>query len=102
MTDFEDISDLLRPPRLRIRFQDKEWLLIGDLEQGGAIATKEAYENGEVSYAHLVPDGRIFRYNKEIGDVGEIEVLGLVTDDEVNLTEDAWDNLLFGDTWEPK
>lgn len=88
--------------RLRIRFQDKEWLLIGNLKEGGAIATKQSYENGTVSYAHLLPNGNIMRYSELIGFVEDIKVLGPVPDNELEMAEDAWDNLLSGETWGPK
>lgn len=41
----------------RIRFQDKEWILVE-----GAITTEERYKDGIVSYAHLFDDGIIRRY----------------------------------------
>lgn len=61
---------------LRIRFQGKEYLLIGDLVSGGPIATKEQFENFECSYAQLVRDGRVMRFRDSIGHRDEIEVLG--------------------------
>lgn len=59
-----------------IRFQGAEYLLIGSLEEGGPIATKEQYENGQCSYAHLRPDGNVWRLRDSIGHRDEIEVIG--------------------------
>lgn len=61
----------------KIVFKNKHYFLIdGDLEKGGAIATKEQYENGECSYAHLYPDGNIRRFNEIIGTKDEITIEG--------------------------
>jgi hypothetical protein len=59
-----------------IRFQGTEYLLIGDLEKGGPIATREQYESGACSYAHLQPDGTVMRFRDSIGHRDEIEVIG--------------------------
>lgn len=59
-----------------IRFQGAEYLLIGDLERGGPIATKEQYENGECSFALLKSDGSVWRFRDTIGHRDEIEVVG--------------------------
>lgn len=61
---------------LKITFKRKNYLLIGDLNTGGAIATKEQYENFEESYAHLYPDGNVSRYGESIGNVKDIKVVG--------------------------
>lgn len=55
----------------KIRFQGQEFFLIG-----GAIATKEQYENGKCSYAHLMPNGEILRFGVQIGSRKDIEFLG--------------------------
>lgn len=60
---------------MRIKFQGQEFLLIGDKETGGAIATQEAYENFDPSFAHLFPDGRILRHKSQIGTLKDIEFL---------------------------
>lgn len=60
---------------MKIRFQDREWLLVGDLESGGAIATDEDFVLGRASYAHLFSDGEILRYGLAIGSVSDIEVI---------------------------
>jgi len=65
----------------RIKFQDNEYLLIGDdIETGGAIATQEEWDNFAENYAHLFRDGRILRYGAEIGTREDIEVLGYIDD----------------------
>ena len=61
----------------RIRFQGREFVFVGDeLAESGAIATQEAFEAGEVSYAHLAADGTVMRFGDSIGHRDEIEVLG--------------------------
>lgn len=58
-------------PIQKIRFEGKEWVLVG-----GAITTPEAYRNFAPSYAHLFDDGRIVRWGKQIGARADIEFLG--------------------------
>jgi hypothetical protein len=50
------------------------YLLIGDIENGGAIASKECYENFECPYAHLYPNGRIMRFGEQIATRDDIIV----------------------------
>lgn len=64
----------------KIRFQGQEWLLNG--EKDGAICTPEQYKNFECSYAHLMEDGRIMRFQVQIGTIADIEFLGDATDVE--------------------
>ncbi len=60
----------------RISFQGNEYLFVGDLlEHGGAIATEGDYMNGRCSYAHLLVDGRVMRFNHQIGNREDIKVL---------------------------
>jgi len=59
---------------LNIKFKGERFLLIGDLTSG-AIAERKAYENFEVSYAHLCPDGNVRRYHEIIGTKDDIEVI---------------------------
>lgn len=59
----------------QIKFKGEVYLLIGDLDKGGSITTKEAYENFEISYAHLFSDGRVMRFNEQIGTRDDIEIL---------------------------
>ena len=61
---------------LRIKFRGEEYVLIGGLKSGGAIAKREDYENFRPSYAHLYPGGNIQRHHETIGWRDEIEVLG--------------------------
>lgn len=60
---------------LTIRFQGKEYLLLGSLEEGGAIATREQYESFKKSFAHLFSDGNIVQSGKVIGRKEDIEVI---------------------------
>lgn len=59
-----------------IRFLGRDLLLIGDRNTGGAISTQEQYENFEISFAHLMADGRIMRFGEEIGTRDDITFLG--------------------------
>ena len=59
----------------RISFQGKEWVLVGTSEHGGAIATKQAFEHGDESYAHLYSNGEIRRYGEVIGSHADITFL---------------------------
>jgi hypothetical protein len=61
----------------KIRFMGKEMLMSdGKTGIGGAITTKDAYEKGHISFAHLCPDGNIMRYGKIIGTKKDIEIIG--------------------------
>lgn len=80
----------------KIKFQGNDYLLIGDVESGGAIATKEQFENGTVSYAYLCADGKVRRYLKVIGLIEEIEFYEPV---EANMTDEGAINTLFGFGW---
>jgi len=60
---------------LFIKFKGEKYLLVGDLDSGGAIATQEAYDNFKVSYAHLFSDGNVRRYREIIGTKADIEVI---------------------------
>ena len=79
-----------------IKFKGKRYYLIGDLESGGAIATKDQYENGECSYAHLYENGDIMRFREKIGERKDIEVISKNLD--IKPKPDAFLGLL-GDTW---
>ena len=57
----------------KIRFQGRSDLI---LTRGGAITTEEDYEAFRESYAHLVDDGRVMRYGRQIGTAGDIEIIG--------------------------
>lgn len=61
---------------MKIKWHGEEYLLIGDLEDGGAIATKEQFENFLPSTAHLFSDGRILQYGIPIGHRSEIIGVG--------------------------
>lgn len=59
-----------------IKFKGEDYLLVGDMIEGGPIATLEQYENGRCSYAHLYENGDIIRFGELIGNRNEIEVTG--------------------------
>lgn len=79
MNDFlEDLAEMVRPSAKedpRFRFGGKEYILIGAKSDGGAIATVEQFETGKCSFAHLMPDGRVMQFGKQIGTVDDIEWL---------------------------
>ena len=84
----------------KIRFQDKEWLFIGEsLEDGGAITTEEAYQAGTVSYAHLCDDGVVKRFCNVIGGIDGIEMIG-PADVEIDEPVKALVNILLDDSWD--
>jgi hypothetical protein len=85
----------------RVRFKGENYLLIGDLPRGGAIALEETYLRGDVSFAHLGWDGLIRRYNEVIGERQDLEMLGKVEDEkaELPLSEDWFDNVLDAPSW---
>ena len=58
----------------QVRFQDKQYCLVGSLERA-AISTHEQFEAFGDSYAHLYPDGKIFRYDMKIGTREDLEPL---------------------------
>lgn len=59
---------------IRITFQGKKLLFVGFREErDGAICSDEQYRNGQTSYAHLFPDGRILRHRVKIGTYEDIE-----------------------------
>lgn len=55
----------------KIIFEGNEYIIVD-----GAIATREAYMNGTVSYAHLMNNGRIMRFHKQIGTKEDITYTG--------------------------
>jgi len=59
----------------QIRFKGNEYLLIGDKNSGGAIATKEQYETFSMSYAHLMINGKIMKAGATIGTIEDIEFI---------------------------
>ena len=76
MTFGDILNDLVKSTKMfRIRFHGTEYLLIGDLEDGGAISTQEQFDHMLESHAHLFPDGAIRRYGVEIGSHNDIEII---------------------------
>lgn len=55
-------------------FRGSEFLFIGSIEKGAAIATREAYENFDESFAYLDPDGIIRQHHIEIGKLADLEI----------------------------
>jgi hypothetical protein len=73
---------------LTIRFGGEEYLFTGNrLEDGGAITTPTAYQEGTVSYAHLGHDGLVRRFREVIGTAQDIEIIGSVKEPELS---DGW------------
>lgn len=64
---------------LKVRFQNKEYVLSGTLENGGPIATPEQMRTFSPSFAHLFSSGKIMRHGGQIGTRDDLEVIG--TDD---------------------
>lgn len=60
---------------IKVRFKDMDYVLIGSLDKGGAIALESDYQNFSPSFAHLMPDGKILRYQQWIGNREDLEVL---------------------------
>lgn len=67
----------------QIKLFGNQYLLIGDLVNGGPIATREQYENFECSFAHLQPNGDILRFREKIGTRKDIEVLNTKVDTDI-------------------
>ena len=64
----------------QIELFGNQYLLIGTLENGGPIATKEQCENFECSFAYLKPNGDIMRYHVKIGTRKDIKMLNIKID----------------------
>jgi hypothetical protein len=79
-----------------IRFQGREYLLVGDLERGGPIATRQQYESFECSYAQLKRDGSVWRFGDTIGHRDEIEIVGEVETEVKAGLEKVFDTILSG------
>lgn len=58
-----------------ILWRNEEYLLIGNMDKGGAITTKELYANFQKSIAHLYPDGEIRRFGVLVGHKEDITVI---------------------------
>lgn len=84
-----------------IRFQKNEYLLIGNVKEGGAICTREQFKNGEASFAHLFADGLIRRYNSVIGSLSDLEIIG---EEEAEISDEGMEKvmekILSGESWE--
>lgn len=79
-----------------IKFKGQEFLVAID-----AITTKEAYENGQISFAHIYDDRGVFRFGKKIGEKSDVEYTDKY--EEVDPTPEAFGNLMgnfLGEDWE--
>ena len=64
---------------LTIRFQDQEWLFLGDsLDESAAITAEADYRTGNESFAHYFPwdGGVIKRHGQVIGHRADIAIIG--------------------------
>jgi len=71
--------------QMRVRLFGNDYLLIGDLKNGGAIATEEQYRNFDCSFAHLNKNGNIIRFEEIIGTREDIELPGKDTHVEIEI-----------------
>lgn len=67
----------------QIELFGQQYLLLGDFESGGPIATREQYENFECSFAHLQPNGDIMRFHEKIGTRCDIKILNVKVDTNI-------------------
>lgn len=82
-----------------IRFKGKEYIFSGDsLDEDGFVAEREAYRNGEPSFAHWVPEKGLLRFGDKVGGREDIEILGDAVDQISG--ENALDNILFHPGWD--
>ena len=59
----------------KIKFKGQDYILTDPDERNSPISTLEAYQKGEVSYAHYYGDtGEVYRYQKLIGTEIDIEI----------------------------
>lgn len=75
-----------------IKFKNKNFILIGENE--GPITTRHHFKHGLCSYAHLFKDGKVKRFNKEIGTAKDIKLGKEIKD--ILLANDAIGNMLGG------
>lgn len=73
----------------KIKLFNKEYLLIGDMKEGGPIATEEQFQTGKISDYYLKPNGDIWRYNEIVGSIDDIEFLG-AEEVEIEIDPDVW------------
>lgn len=81
---------------IKVKFKGNIYYLIGDLTDA-AIATKEAYENGKASFAHLFPNGNIMQFGRVIGNRNDLEVIG---EEELEMKGNALSNLFVDPSWD--
>lgn len=54
---------------------------------GGAITSQARFDAFEDSFCHLMEDGRIMRYRRQIGSFADIEVLNIIDAEVVEAAE---------------
>jgi len=82
--------------QLVVIFHGNPYLLIGDLDEGGPIVTKDDFEHGRCSYALLCRTGEIKRFHEIIGRKEDLEVIG---DCEAEAGIDALIGMLSDPSW---
>jgi len=87
----------------RIKLFGEDYILIGNLKDGGPIATEEQYSNFECSFAHLKPDGNIWRFGRIIGTKDDIQVSNIAVEVEKKASmEDVFSAILNPVAWANK
>jgi hypothetical protein len=86
----------------QIRFKGEVYVLIGDMESGGAIATPQQFENWECSFAHLYPNGDIKRFGEVIGRREDIQVMNQKIECRVSVDfEKIMMSIMKPEIWKP-
>ncbi len=82
---------------LKIKFQGSEYVFTGEsLDEDGAIAKQDDYENGRLGFAHLMTDGNVFRHGEVVGHRDDIEIIGSC-DPKVDIN--SLRGILFDPSW---
>lgn len=79
----------------KVWFKGEEYFLIGKGDNV-AIATKEQYENGLCSFAHLKPNGNIYRFGEIIGTKKDLD---FKSDEDLKVNDDAFMNIGLHPSW---
>jgi hypothetical protein len=69
-----------------VKYKDSKLVLVGewsDQRKEGALTAPEAYLEFAFNIAHLFDDGKIRSMGREVGDVTELEYLGLATIEQI-------------------
>ena len=92
----------------RIRFQGEEFILLGTIESGGAIAKLEQIQGFLPSHAMLSPCGKVQRYRQTVGARSDIDVIEEIESPEIKslagLADPGWDRAppSQGDSYESR